>query len=68
MTNMTDEIFKRKVQLENELRIALSTMDRKEDVFEIREKIKENQRRCQHLPLLNQSSGFCPICGYLKEA
>jgi len=64
---MTDnEIRKTKERLDEELRVALSTMDRKNDVFEIREKIKENQARCRHDPLINQYSGICPICGFRK--
>ena len=63
--NITD-IITTKNELDNELRIALSTMEKKEDIRNIKYKIKENQNRCPHFDFnykLEWIGSTCPYCG-----
>ena len=64
--NMTEIISKYK-SLNFELKRALATMERKDNIREIREQIIENQRQCPHIsdeynwaPIENA----CPYCGF----
>lgn len=67
MENMNiDKIIENYAHLNEQLKQALSTMERKDDVQKIRLKIKENQNNCPHA-----SSKYnwaiiderCPYCG-----
>lgn len=60
------DIITTKNELDNELRIALSTMEKKEDIRNIKYKIKENQNRCPHFDSnykLEWIGSTCPYCG-----
>jgi len=61
-----NEIKMRCNRLNNDLRIALSTMDKKDSVFFIKNQIKELQDLCPHK--INEMYDFsndneCPYCG-----
>lgn len=69
-----NEIMTRRKQLEHDLYIALSTMERKDTIRKIKEQIIDNQSVCPHfsvefnLPL--EGGDHCPYCGkrlILKE-
>lgn len=60
-----EEIRENKESLELQLKSALATMEKKDDVKIIREKIKLNQSLCPHS--INYSlikNGICPYCGF----
>jgi hypothetical protein len=69
MENMIniDEIIQRHEELNKELRVALSTMEKSDRVKEIRKAIEENQIHCPHMsleyswPIIDNK---CPYCGY----
>lgn len=61
-----DEIISRRAELDIELKRALSTMELKSTVSEIRDQIAENQMRCPHVSTRYNWSmieGICPYCG-----
>ena len=61
-----DKIIKRHQQLDHELMTALSTMEKKETIIELREKIKENQEQCPHFSTKYNwvpKDEKCPYCG-----
>ena len=61
-----DEIIATHQQLDAELRIALSTMERKDDIKEIRKKIQANQESCPHYSNKYNficEDNKCPYCG-----
>ena len=63
--NMED-IIATKTQLNNELRVALSTMEKKDTIYNIKQRIAENQKRCPHYdPNYNfvWVDDTCPYCG-----
>lgn len=63
------EIIETKEKLEEELRQALSTMEKKNTIYEIRKKIQENQNRCPHFDnkfILTWIKNTCPYCGKLN--
>ncbi len=65
-----DEIISTHKRLDQELQIALSTMERKDTVKDIRRQIKENQKRCPHMSIrynLAEENGICPYCGRKKK-
>lgn len=69
MENMIDinTIIARHEQLNNELRMALSVMERSDRVKELREAIHENQKQCPHVSLEHSwaiVNNKCPYCGY----
>lgn len=60
-----NDIIKRKAQLENELRLALSTMEKKDTIQQIKEQIKLNQQNCPHDTQYYsaETEGECAYCG-----
>lgn len=61
-----EEIIKNHEILNYELRHALSSMEKKDTIFEIQKKIKANQAMCPHFDAkLNfvQIDEHCPYCG-----
>lgn len=61
-----EEIVARKKQLNCQLRIALTTMERKDTIAEIRREIIENQKNCPHFSTEYNWAvvdGVCPYCG-----
>lgn len=60
-----DIIIQRRKQLENDLRFALATMERKTTIEEIRHEIIENQKICPHYSEKYNwaNTGVCPYCG-----
>lgn len=61
-----NNIIKTKQILEKNLQYALSTMEKKETIYEIQNKIKENQARCPHFDnnyILDWINNTCPYCG-----
>lgn len=61
-----DEIIQKHEQLNKKLIIALSTMERKDDIYKIKQEIINNQKMCPHVSnkynwvIVN---GDCPYCG-----
>lgn len=65
---MIEEIIKERERLDRELRNALSTMEKKETVNEIKKQIKVNQSKCPHFDSehnfnLTWVDDTCPYCG-----
>lgn len=61
-----DEIMRRRAQLDKELAIALTTMDRKDNIQKIREQILANQNNCPHYSEkynYTRENNICPYCG-----
>lgn len=61
-----DEIISTKERLNNELRTALATMEKKDTIRDIKRAIEENQMRCPHFSTkYNWASKLdtCPYCG-----
>lgn len=61
-----DIIMAHRADLDAQLKTALSTMDLKTNIFEIREAIKENQKNCPHFSdkyNFTVVDGICPYCG-----
>ena len=60
-----NEIIHTKNVLNDELRQALSTMEKKDTIFQIREKIAKNQERCPHYgaQYTKTKENCCPYCG-----
>lgn len=61
-----DEIIKTRKMLDFELTKALTTMERKDTIYEIRMRILENQRACPHFSEkynFTEEDGKCPYCG-----
>ena len=60
-----DNIIHDKEVLDEALKNALSTMERKDDVKEIRFKLLELQNQCPHFSDYNWAmiDGVCPYCG-----
>ena len=62
-----DEIISRHEELDRELRIALSTMERSDKIKHIRTQIIENQKQCPHFSNKYNwtiAYGCCPYCGF----
>lgn len=65
-----EEIMARRKQLDTELNHALSTMERKSTIMEIRQQIIDNQKQCPHFSEkynLGYQNGACPYCGFQIE-
>ena len=62
-----DEIIYMREKLDNELRMALSSMEKKDTIREIREAIKRNQNACPHFSTKYNwtvaDGSTCPYCG-----
>ena len=59
-------IINTKEKLDKDLRQALSTMQRQDTIFKIREKMKENQKECSHFSTKFNwviVDNICPYCG-----
>ena len=62
-----DEIITTRERLNKELRIALSTMERSDKVYEIKKEIIENQKACPHFSSKYNWAiidSMCPYCGF----
>ena len=62
-----DEIISRRTELEKQLRFALSTMEKKDAIYNIKEKLIEVQRQCPHFSDKYNwvaQNGTCPYCGF----
>lgn len=65
-----DDVIHTYQSLNQELQIALSTMEKKDSIYNIRARIVENQKRCPHFDnnynwaVIN---GKCPYCGFNLE-
>lgn len=65
-----DLIIQEHERLEGELLMALSTMERKDTIANIRLKILQNQRECPHYSTKYNwidEEGRCPYCGKKME-
>lgn len=65
-----DELISRHEQLSRDLNIALSTMERKTAIAEIRKEIRELQNECPHFSNKHNYvmvDGYCPYCGKKLE-
>ena len=63
---MIEEIIAEKERLDKELKIALSTMEKKNTIKEIQAKIHINQQRCPHIDAKYNFvwiDDTCPYCG-----
>lgn len=61
-----EEIMKTRKLLDFELAKALTTMERKDTIYELRMRILENQRACPHFSEkynFAEEDGKCPYCG-----
>ena len=61
-----DDIITKREQLDYDLRIALSTMERKDTIAQIRKEIIKNQSVCPHHSLQYNweiVDDTCPYCG-----
>ena len=61
-----EEIITKREQLNYQLRVALTTMERKDTIAEIRREIIENQKNCPHFSAEYNWAvvdGVCPYCG-----
>ena len=64
---MIDDIIHTYQALNQELKQALSTMERKDNIYQIRARIIENQKRCPHFDNNYNWTiidGKCPYCGF----
>lgn len=62
-----DDIIETRKQLDHDLRIALSTMERKDNILKIRQAIIDNQKHCPHFSnKYNWTIAYntCPYCGF----
>lgn len=66
MSKKVEEIIKRNEELQKKMRFALSTMEKKNSLFEIKKQIIQNQDSCPHFDLEYSwpvIDGRCPYCG-----
>lgn len=63
-----DEIIHKRFQLENQLAQALSTMEKKTTIFDLRKELMQIQKECPHdsekynWVIKNHT---CPYCGFI---
>lgn len=65
-----DDIIQTRERLDQELRLALSTMERKDTIAKIRLEIINNQKHCPHFSdKYNWTIAYntCPYCGFSFE-
>ena len=68
-----DLIINKRNELNEKLRNALSTMERKDDIAKIRLEILKNQRDCPHISskynwaIINDKCPYCGLTLYTKE-
>ena len=61
-----NDIITRRHQLDQQLLAALSTMDRKDTIFKVRQAILDNQKNCPHTDgnyNWREKTNICPYCG-----
>lgn len=61
-----EEIMARRSKIETDLRIALSTMEKKETIHKLRQNLVELQNKCPHFSLEHSYAIIdekCPYCG-----
>ena len=64
---MIEDIIQTHERLNNELRLALATMERSDKIFNIKKQIIKNQLRCPHFDnnynwaIIDDT---CPYCGF----
>lgn len=61
-----DQIIQKHMELSHELTIALSTMERKSVIYELRKELREIQNICPHFSHEHNFAmvdGHCPYCG-----
>lgn len=59
-----EEIMMERQSLENDLKAALSTMEKKDAIFLIKDELKELQLLCPHSTRFNKNEeNKCPYCG-----
>lgn len=62
-----DDIIQTREQLNHELRMALSTMERKDTIEKIKLAIIDNQKHCPHASTKYNweiTNDTCPYCGF----
>ena len=65
-----DEIIKNRENLERKLRVALSTMERSDEIKKIRREIIDNQKHCPHFSEKYNwtiANGVCPYCDFVLD-
>lgn len=61
-----EQILHKKEILEAQLRVALSTMEKKDIIFQLRQEMMDNQAACPHFSdkyNFTIIDGKCPYCG-----
>ena len=62
-----EQIINNRENLDRQLRVALSTMERSDKIFEIKKQIIENQKQCPHFDNNYNwtiTNDTCPYCGF----
>ena len=54
-----DDITQERQAIERELKHALSTMEKKETIFELKKRLEKVQNECPHIEFAKE----CPYCG-----
>ena len=63
-----EAIIHRKNELNKKLQLALSTMEKKDNIKHIYQEIKENQNNCPHdINFSLNKESICPYCGKHRE-
>ena len=65
-----DQIIQKYGELSHRLNIALSTMERKSVIYELRKELRELQNICPHFSAEHNFAmveGHCPYCGKKLE-
>lgn len=65
-----DQIIQKHGELSHRLNIALSTMERKSVIYELRKELRELQNICPHFSAEHNFAmveGYCPYCGKKLE-
>ena len=66
MSKIVEEVIKKNEELQKKMRFALATMEKKDNIFEIKNQIIQNQNKCPHFDLDYSwpvIEGKCPYCG-----
>ena len=65
-----DQIIQKHTELSYKLNFALSTMERKDTIYELRKQLRELQNICPHFSAEHNFAlveGHCPYCGKKLE-
>lgn len=65
-----DEIMQKSAALHAQLRVALSTMDKKDTIFQLHTELKQLQDECPHYSAkynYTMADNKCPYCGKNME-